>query len=130
MSYEFYRILHFVGIFMLFYSLGALFLADKKIKGAVIGHGVGLLIILVAGFGMQAKMREVYDAAYGTTFPTWMILKLVIWLLFGAMIVVAKRKLLPCFVAWILVIGLGATSAWIGFNKPALNNKPAAAEKK
>ena len=76
---------------------------------------------------MQAKMKDVYTALYGTGFPTWMILKLVIWIIFGGAMVLAKRRIVQGVAAWILIIVLGLASAYLAFNKPALGNKPAAA---
>lgn len=110
MDYTVYKLIHYVGIFLLMVSLGSLF--TKYNKSAVIGHGVALLLILVAGFGMQARHKDKYVSMFETGFPTWMILKLVIWLLFGAMIVLAKRGVLKGPAAWGVIIALGATSAY------------------
>ncbi|MEJ6571859.1 MAG: hypothetical protein QNL01_01570 [Akkermansiaceae bacterium] len=127
MNYETYRLIHFAGIFTLFFAFGSLFAGKSSTKGAAIGHGIGLLLILLGGFGMQAKMKDVYTALYGTGFPTWMILKLVIWIIFGGAMVLAKRRIVQGVAAWILIIVLGLASAYLAFNKPALGNKPAAA---
>ncbi len=127
MNYEIYRLIHFAGIFTLFFAFGSLFKGDKTTKGAVIGHGIGLLLILLGGFGMQAKMKDAYDAVYGTGFPTWLIIKIVIWLALGGGIVLAKRKIIRGLAAWIVIIALGLASAYLALNKPAMGNKPAAA---
>ncbi len=125
MSYETYKLIHFAGIFTLFFAFGSLFTGDKTTKGAAIGHGIGLLLILLGGFGMQAKMKDAYLAVYGSGFPTWMIVKIVIWLAFGASTVLAKRKIIKGLAAWILIIALGMASAYLGLKKPAMGNKPA-----
>ena len=78
----------------------------KYNKGAAIGHGVGLLLILAAGFGLQAKMN--------LGFPTWLIVKMVIWVVFGACLVLAKRKVLKGAIAWIIVIALAVLAGYIG----------------
>lgn len=127
MNYEIYRLIHFAGIFTLFLAFGSLFKGDKTTKGAVIGHGIGLLLILLGGFGMQAKMKDTYDAVYGSGFPTWLIIKIVIWLALGGGIVLAKRKIIKGAAAWIAIIALGMASAYLALNKPAMGNKPAAA---
>lgn len=91
MSILIYKFLHLFGVILLFVSLGglgALALTDQTTSKArstfVTLHGVGLLIILVAGFGWLAKM------GYGL--PIWALIKLAIWLAFGALIVPLKRK--------------------------------------
>ena len=105
-----YKLLHIAGVMGLFLSLGALLAAKESLKGAVIGHGVSLFVILVAGFGMQAK------GAFG--FPGWMIAKLAIWLLLGAFLVVAKRRLLPVPAAAGICVVLGIAAAWLAIYKP------------
>ena len=64
----------------------------KQPREQSIGHGIGLLLILLGGFGMQAKMKDVYQAVYGSGFPTWLIIKIVIWLALGGGIVLAKTQ--------------------------------------
>ena len=125
MSYETYKIIHFAGIFTLFIAFGSLFTGDKTTKAAAIAHGVGLLLILLGGFGMQAKVGETHSAAYGSVFPTWLILKFVIWLILGASLVLAKRRVIKGAAAWVLIIALGLCSAFLAIKKPVLNNKPA-----
>ncbi len=128
MDYEIYRIIHFIGLFTLMFAFGSLFTGEKSTKAAAIGHGIGLLLMLLGGFGMQAKMKDAYTAAYGSSFPTWLILKFVIWLLFGGCMVLAKRRLIKGAAAWILIIVLGTASAYLAMKKPALGNTPAAAQ--
>lgn len=103
-----YKIIHYVGIFTLMISLGSLF--TKYNKGAVMGHGIGLILILLGGFGMQAKMS--------LGFPNWLIVKIVIWFIFGAAIVLAKRGILKGPSAWIVMIVLATAAAYLGMMKP------------
>jgi len=128
MSYEIYRIIHFIGLFTLMFAFGSLFTGEKSTKAAAIGHGVGLLLMLLGGFGMQAKLKDAYTAVYGSAFPTWLILKLVIWLVLGGCMVLAKRRVIKGAAAWILIIALGTASAYLALKKPAFGNKPAAAK--
>jgi hypothetical protein len=128
MNYEIYRLIHFAGIFTLLIAFGYLFAGPKSTKAAAIGHGIGLLLILLGGFGMQAKMKDVYQAAYGSGFPTWLIIKIVIWVALGGGMVLAKRGIIKGLAAWILIIALGLASAYLAYNKPALGNQPAAPE--
>lgn len=132
-KYEIYRLIHFTGIFVLLFAFGSLFTGEKSTKGAAIGHGIGLLLILLGGFGMHAspvggefKLKDTYRLIYGTTFPTWLILKIVIWLALGACMVLAKRRVIKGALAWILIIGLAVGSYLLAFKKPAMGNKPTA----
>jgi len=45
-----------------------------------------------------------------------MIVKLVIWLLFGASVVLAKREIIKGSLAWVIIIGLGITAAYLGLH--------------
>lgn len=116
MDYTVYKLIHYAGIFTLIISLGSIF--TKYNKGAVIGHGIGLVLIILGGFGMQAKMKDFYIAQFETSFPNWMIAKLVIWIIFGAAVVLAKRKILNGPVAWVVMIGLAFAAAYLGLMKP------------
>jgi len=114
MNYETYRFIHFAGIFILLFAFGSLFASDKSTKGAAIGHGIGLLLILLGGFGMQAKMKDLYQAVYGSGFPMAMIIKLVIWLVFGGCMVLAKRRIVNGVAAWVIILALAFASMWLG----------------
>jgi hypothetical protein len=102
-----YKFIHYIGIFFLLSGVGGIIFAEKdKIKLPVISHGIGLLLILLGGFGMQAKMH--------IGFPAWFIAKLAIWLVLGAALVIAKRQLLPPVATWALVVILSSIAAWLG----------------
>lgn len=88
MNYEFYRLMHFTGIFMTLTALGGI--AVHMINGGskqefpgrkwvAVMHGVGLLLALTGGFGMLARLYG------GMETPPWAIIKLVIWVLLGAL---------------------------------------------
>ncbi|MBT8036462.1 MAG: hypothetical protein KJO21_02850 [Verrucomicrobiae bacterium] len=130
MNYEIYRLIHFAGIFTLLIAFGSLFTGDKSTKAGAIGHGVGLLLILLGGFGMQAKLKDAYDVMYGTSFPTWMIIKIIIWIALGGSMVLVKRRIIKGLTAWILIIALALASAYLGYKKPAMGNKPTTAQAK
>lgn len=125
MSFETYKLIHFLGLFVLFFAFGSLFTGDKSTKAAAMGHGIGLLLMLLGGFGMQAKHSGVYIASYGSAFPIWLIIKIVIWLVLGGAMVLAKRRIITGASAWILIIGLGFASAYLALNKPMFGKSPA-----
>jgi hypothetical protein len=117
--YEIYTVLHVLGIILTFMALGAAALhagnggtrdnnPGKKIVASV--HGVGLLLILVAGFGMLAKL--------GLGLPGWVHPKLLIWLLLGAAPVLIARKPGSARLMWILLPLLGVVAAYLGLNHP------------
>ena len=93
MSYEFYKVIHLLGIAGVLLPLGAM--AQHAIAGgtkATLGnrkallilHGISMLLIFVAGFGLIART--------GVGFPGWIYAKIVIWLIFGGAVAVALRK--------------------------------------
>jgi hypothetical protein len=75
-------------------------------------HGIGLLISLVSGFGLVAKLGLSYSAP-------WLIVKMALWLVLGFLPVLARRKVLPAPVVLLLAIITGAVLAWLGYLKPA-----------
>ena len=65
MSYELYKVLHVLGLSLVVLSLGGILhhvinggskVSDTFRKGTMITHGIGLLLLLVAGFGMLAPL--------------------------------------------------------------------------
>ena len=110
MSLEFYKVLHLVGILCLFAGIGG-FLTygfDHTPRAKMVGmlHGIGLLIVLVSGFGMSAKL--------GIGFPVWMIVKLVIWLFLGALLAFAKKGTLRPRNAVLIGLAAGFIASYIG----------------
>jgi hypothetical protein len=120
MSYEFYKIVHLIGLMLLFFGLsGALTLkmAGAPFQGTVkkmafITHGIGLALLLIAGFGMAARMGMMGNL------PGWVYAKLCVWLVLGGSIALAKRKGQIGWPLMILFVGLGATAAWLAIMKP------------
>ncbi len=118
MSYEFYRLVHFLGIFLAMSAISgqiiAAMLGQPKQNPAkrflAIGHGVGLLIALVGGFGLLAKL--------GVGFPGWVSGKIVIWILFGFWGALAFRQQKLARVLWLGMILLGVIAAYLARYKP------------
>lgn len=120
MRYEIYAVLHIFGIILTFMALGAAALhagnggtreTNPSRRAVAIAHGVGLVIILVAGFGMLAKK-------YGGALPGWVHPKLLIWLLLGATTTLLARKPGSAKVMWFVLPLLGGTAAYLGLNHP------------
>jgi len=110
MSLEFYKILHIIGLLSLFVGIGG-FLAygseqTRRIRMVGVLHGVGWLLVLVSGFGMQAKL--------GVGFPFWILVKLLILLALGALLVVVKRGVLSPRNAVLVGLALGFVATFLG----------------
>ena len=117
MPCEIYKVLHVIGLLLLFLGMGGqLFSADsergRSPKITTILHGVGLLAMLVGGFGMMARLGIQWP------WPGWLIAKLGVWLLIGAFPVAVRRQLVPYGAAWLMAAVLGAVAAWLAIIKP------------
>lgn len=103
---------------MVFSGLGAQCLhalngGDKNHKGRKwlgIMHGLGLLIALIAGFGLLARI--------GTGVQGWVMVKLAIWVLLGGVGAIAARKQNIAGMMWILILLLGWGAAFMAVKKP------------
>lgn len=114
-----YKWLHLVGVCAMIMAFGALIfrasinsessLLSKKILSIV--HGVGLMLIAISGFGMLARLGIHGD------FPTWVWLKVIIWLAMGGMIAAVNRAPSKSKLWWWLILALAAAAAWIGLFK-------------
>lgn len=111
MPHYIYQILHIIGILMVFMGYGALLAralsgsdnASVKKLGSITS-GIGLVLILVAGFGLISKL------GYSFTAP-WLLIKLVIWFVLGGLIALINRKAELASKLWWLLLILGAVAA-------------------
>jgi hypothetical protein len=120
-SYQFYKILHLVGIMLLFLSLGG-FSGLAAAGGhaprgglrrlSMIGHGLALLFLLVAGFGLLARLGLV------SGMPAWAWLKLGIWVVLGGAVVTLRRFPGAAAWQWLVIIVLGGCAAALAIYKP------------
>lgn len=106
-AYTIAKTLHIIGAFMVVLGAGAL--VFEKEGGAprkliMIFHGIGMLVLFLAGFAILGFQKY--------QFGLWVIVKLVIWLIFGASVVLAKKGIIFKGVGgWIAVIVLAAIAA-------------------
>ncbi len=119
MPYEFYKIMHYLGIGLTVVALGGVCLhaingGDKSTnafrKGSAISHGIGLVLVLVGGFGMLAKAKM--------GFPVWSFLKIGIWLAFGALPVLPNKLPKAAKAVFFLIPLLLAAAGAIALYKP------------
>jgi len=121
MPYEIYKILHLTGIFLLVSGLIGLLtlvwsghgLSGKVKTFAFITHGVGLLFILVSGFGLLARLGLAQQGL-----PPWIHVKLFIWIVFGGLIALLKRKGQMGWPLYFLMLAIFVTAAYYGVYKP------------
>jgi hypothetical protein len=119
-SYAFYKVLHLLGVMVVFLSLGGAAVAGlagvgreprvRKLLAAT--HGVAILVVLIAGFGLLAKLGLSWPI------PGWAWAKLVIWALLGGALGLATRRPAMARLAWWLVPLLGLVAAWLAVFKP------------
>jgi len=117
-TYGAYKLVHLFGIFMLMAALGGLAAlggegttrAARRVHGAL--HGVGLVLSLLGGFGMLARLGLV------GSLPVWVWLKLGLWLLLGAAPVVVRRVPAAARAVLLALPVLGTLAAWIAVARP------------
>jgi hypothetical protein len=116
-----YKLLHLIGIMMLFTAMGASFvhafnggLKSENRWRTVIGitHGVGLFFILLGGFGMLARLDITWP------WDGWVFVKLIIWVAFGGMSVAIQKLGRSGSWLWYVMLALGLIAAYLGLYKP------------
>ncbi|HEU5169632.1 MAG TPA: hypothetical protein VFU46_03790 [Gemmatimonadales bacterium] len=123
MSYEAYKVAHLFGVFLTVAGLAGLALAVAN--GATrqtnparrlisIGHGVGLLVALVAGFGLLARL----GVMHGLAWPGWVWAKLGIWFVIGGLVALPYRRPDRAGAVFVAVPVLGGLAAWLAIFKP------------
>lgn len=116
MSYQFYKLLHILGIMLLFFGFGGVLiphlsghnLTGKAKMMAFVTHGIGMLLLLVAGFGLLAKLGL-------DSIPGWVIIKIVVWFFLGIGIALARRK--PSFVSFLILLALAMIAPYVAIFK-------------
>jgi hypothetical protein len=118
MSIQTYHFLHLIGLILVFIGFGGL-LSSEGARKAMKWHGIGLIISLVSGFGMLAKMSKgLPEGAPSLYTQHWVIVKLALWLVLGFLPVLAKRRVLSAQVVVLIAILIGAVLAYLGYFKP------------
>lgn len=123
LPYQLYKIVHILGIALLVTGLAAVTMhaltgglrRENRARGLIAAlHGTGLLLILVGGFGMLARL----GFAHGTMFPGWLLAKLAIWALLGAAIALPYRRPAMARPMLVAVPLLAALAAYLAVYKP------------
>ena len=122
-TYEAYKLIHIFGILLLIFSLGGLCLRGTDDRARVSGrgrkllsmaHGAGLVIILVAGFGLLARL----GISHGVVWPWWVWGKVGIWVFLGVTPLVIRKRATLTRSLWLGVPILGALAAYLAIYKP------------
>ena len=123
MSFELYKVLHLFGIFLMIASLGANLgfamnggtKGDNRVRKLMgMGHGLGMIIILVTGFGMLAQLGIIAPAEWGG----WVHAKITIWFILGAAVALVFRGAAMSRALWVIVPILATMAGWIALTKP------------
>lgn len=107
-----YHILHLIAVMALFAGTGsALAGADNAAarKSGAILRGIALLLLIVTGFGMLAKLNIM------KSIPLWALIKMVIWVIAAILPIFVKRKALSPGFAVFIALMLGGCAAWLGY---------------
>lgn len=110
LTYQIYKIIHFTGLILLFLGFGGLLSASmnrsqlKTFPRIVfsISHGIGLLALMIGGFGMLARLHQM------NPIPGWVYGKLACWVLMGIGISVVKRISGLISLAFVVAVGIAA----------------------
>ncbi len=121
-SQDVYWTLHILGVGLLVMSIGGVSLhamsgGTKDTSGgkalAAASHGLGMLLILVAGFGMLARLELMAGGL-----PGWAWAKLLVWLTLGLLFMVPYRKPELSKLVWLGTAGLLVAAAFLAHAKP------------
>lgn len=113
-----YQLIHVIGIALVVQALGAAVVlagsdrVARWYRASMIGHGIGTFLILLAGFGMLARL-EITGA-----FPGWVWVKLGIWVIVAALPFLLRRRPNLASAAWALTLVLVAAAATMAIFKP------------
>jgi hypothetical protein len=119
MPYTVYKLIHLTGILFLFATAGgvALYIAnggtrENNVAGRWVSaiHGLTLVLILVSGFGLVARI--------GTGFEPWVWTKLGLWFIIGSFALLPLRKPNLGYRFFLLFPLLGALAASMAIFKP------------
>lgn len=90
MSYEFYKIIHYITLFIFVSGLSISFLVENPPKLAKILTGISSVLILVAGMGLIAKGLNI---GHGEGWPGWLHAKITIWAIVAIGGPIASKRL-------------------------------------
>jgi hypothetical protein len=105
-----YKIIHITGIALLAMGTGGRLAGGERRKAFAIAQGIGLLVMLVSGFGLLAKL--------GLGFPHFAIVKTVLWVVIAMLPVLFRKLKTPLFAEILIVLILVGVLAYLGLAQP------------
>ncbi len=120
MSYLVYKLLHLLGVVLVLAAAGGVAVhaanggrrEENELRGVLASmHGIGLILSLVAGFGLLGKIGAGMP-------PPWAWAKLLIWLVFGAALTLSYRSRALARRLVIAVPLLAALAGYLALYKP------------
>ena len=96
MSYTTYKIIHLIGVAALAMGVGGMMAGGEKRKLFSIVQGIALLVMLVSGFGILAKLK--------LGFPHFAMAKTGLWVVIGVMPVILRKLKVPAVVGVIPIL--------------------------
>ena len=128
MTLAVYKVVHILAVLFLFTALGSLLAAAwpggdaantdgaKAVrKRAGLIHGLALVLVLVSGFGMLARLGISHLGGW----DLWIWLKLLTWLLLGASLALIRRRPRLAPALWWVLPLLGGLAAYLAIYKPS-----------
>lgn len=112
--YEFYKVFHIVSLFLFVASGAIAFFANENPKWNKILLGVWTFFILVGGMGLLARIGVSHTGGW----PTWAILKVVVWLIVGALFPILSKRNVPKVPVFYSLIGIMTLAAILAVYKP------------
>ena len=113
--YEFYKVIHLGSIFLFLMGLAIALFTSKTEKLIKFTYFFAGLLVLVAGFGLLARIGEKVSS-------TWVILKVIIWAILVIMgPILAKRAQQFRFLLFYLFAGFAALAAYMAVYKPGMS---------
>jgi len=115
MPHSIYLFLHLLGLTLTAISIGGMVVGRrhgdlKPGKQLSMMHGLGIVFLLVAGFGMIARL----DIAW--PFPNWIWVKIALWVLVGGFPAYSKK--MSAEAGLYVALALMLFAAFLGINKP------------
>ncbi len=119
MPYTVYKLIHVTSILFLFATAGgvALYVANggtregnvaRKWVSAI--HGLALVLIVISGFGLVARL--------GTGFQLWVWAKFALWFIIGSLALLPLSKPHLGYRLFFLIPFLGGLAAYLAIFKP------------
>jgi hypothetical protein len=120
LSYSVYKVVHLLGVLLIFTAVGGVVAhaanggskdSNSFKKQLAMAHGIGLVLALVAGFGLLARLDVSMSSG-------WVMGKLVIWLFMAAATALPYRGEGLARTLLFLLPLVGAIGAYLAIYKP------------